>query len=470
MSLCVFALNSSFPQFTPHDSLQGPSVPRALRGQSVCVSNVGETQSEEFHHGGTEARRRTGGGDRDLAGFQGAARGRGEFSAYSTPLSLPYMSHRFLSATQYFSASPCLRASVVNLPSSPTFAMRTRGQTLFRAWLCVVLMSLGLSLTPSLFAADRLHAESEVQSKVVKLFGAGGLAGLQGYGTGFVISPNGYIATVSSHLLDGGTVSVILSNGKRLTGKVLPPEPKLDLAIIKIEADGLDYFDLTSTATAGPGTRIYAFSNMFKVAAGDEPLSIQHGIISARTQLSARRGRFASNYNGPVYVVDAITNNPGAAGGVLTTRDGKLLGMLGRELRDAQSQVWVNYVIPIGELAPTLRAMMQGEYTQSKVIDPQATVRNIPPRTFGMILVPDIIFRTPAYIDEVLPGTDADKAKLLPDDLIVFLNGQVVNSVRTLQTELNQLQPGQDAEFVIRRGNELITVKFPVPLTLDEKK
>ena len=325
-------------------------------------------------------------------------------------------------------------------------------------------------LTTTLFAADRNAVEAEVQSRVVKLFGAGGLAGLQGYGTGFVISPNGHIATVWSHLLDGDTVSVVLSNGKRITGKVLAAEPKLDLAVIKIEAEGLDYFDLTTIATAGPGTRIYAFSNMFKVAAGDEPLSVQHGIISARTQLTARRGRFASNYAGPVYVVDAITNNPGAAGGVLTNRDGKLLGMLGRELRDSQSQVWVNYVVPIGELAPTLQAMMQGEYTRASVVDPLAAVRNIPPRTFGMLLVPDIVFRTPAYIDEVLPGTAAEKAKLQPDDLIVFLNGKVVNSVRTLQAELNLLQPGQDAEFVIRRGSELITVKFPVPLDLDGEK
>ncbi len=356
--------------------------------------------------------------------------------------------------------SPRLQSSPVS-PSVPP-CLRGHLPRLLAQALCWLL------LLSSFASADRPRAEAEVQSKIVKLFGAGGLAGLQGYGTGFIISPNGHIATVWSHLLDSDSVSVVLSNGKRLTGKVLASEAKLDLAVIKIEAEGLDHFDISTPATAGPGTRIYAFSNMFKVAAGDEPLSIQHGIISARTQLSARRGRFASNYSGPVYVVDAITNNPGAAGGVLTTRDGKLLGMLGRELRDAQSQVWVNYVVPIGELAPTLQAMMQGEYTRSNVADPMAAVRNIPPRTFGMILVPDIVFRTPAYIDEVLSGSAAEKAKLQPDDLIVFLNGKVVNSVRSLQTELNLLQPGQDAEFVIRRGGELITVKFPVPVNLDE--
>jgi serine protease Do len=336
-----------------------------------------------------------------------------------------------------------------------------------RCLACGVCLAVLVAPVTSLQAAEPLNVESSVQSKVVKLFGAGGISGLQNYGTGFLVSPNGHIATVLSHLVDGDAVSVVLSNGKRLPGSVQAIEPKLDLALLKIEADGLDYFDLSVTATGGPGTRIYAFSNMFKVATGDEPLSVQHGVISARTKLTARRGRFASNYSGPVYVVDAITNNPGAAGGALTTRDGKLLGMLGRELRDAQSQVWVNYVVPTGELAPTLQAMMRGEYTREDVVDPNALQREISPRVFGMILVPDIVFRTPAYIDEVLPGSTAEQAKLQPDDLIVFLNGKVVSSVRTLQSELNQLQPGQDAEFVVRRGSELVTVKLAVPLELD---
>ncbi len=223
------------------------------------------------------------------------------------------------------------------------------------SWLVGLLTLIVAASGHPLLAADQSTIESAVQPKVVKLFGAGGISGLQSYGTGFVISPNGHIATVLSHLLDGDAVSVVLANGKRYPGKVVAAEPKLDLALLKIEADNLEFFDLSQTAAGGPGTRIYAFSNMFKVATGDEPLSVQHGVISARTKLAARRGRFASNYAGPVYIVDAITNNPGAAGGVLTSRDGKLLGMLGRELRDAQSQVWVNYVVPIGELAPTAR-------------------------------------------------------------------------------------------------------------------
>ena len=54
-----------------------------------------------------------------------------------------------------------------------------------------------------------------------------------------------------------------------------------------------------------------AFSNLFGVATGDEPASVLHGIVAAKTRLEARRGVFDTPYKGPVYVVDAMTNNPG---------------------------------------------------------------------------------------------------------------------------------------------------------------
>ena len=68
---------------------------------------------------------------------------------------------------------------------------------------------------------------------------------------------------------------------------------------------------------ADAGTRVLAFSNLFGVATGDEPASVQHGVIAVKTRLDARRGVFETPYHGPVYVLDAMTNNPGAAGGAL---------------------------------------------------------------------------------------------------------------------------------------------------------
>src|SRR4029079_4059987 len=138
-----------------------------------------------------------------------------------------------------------------------------------------------------------------------------------------------------------------LHDGRKFEGKIVGFEPQLDLAVLKIDSDDLPCFDLEEVTAAPVGTRVLAYSNMFKVATGDEQVSVLHGVIAARTKLSARRGNYETPYNGPVYVVDAITNNPGSGGGVLTTTDGVLLGMIGKELRNTQTNTWIKYATTI---------------------------------------------------------------------------------------------------------------------------
>ena len=95
-----------------------------------------------------------------------------------------------------------------------------------------------------------------------------------------------------------------------------------------------------------PGTNVLAFSNQFQIATRDEPMSIQRGVIAAHSKLVGRIGVFEASYRGNVYVIDAITNNPGAGGGVITTRKGELIAMIGKELRNELTNTWINYAIP----------------------------------------------------------------------------------------------------------------------------
>ena len=191
------------------------------------------------------------------------------------------------------------------------------------------------------------------------------------------------------------------------------------------------------------GTRIYGFSNMFKVATGDEPVSVLHGVISAKTKLNARRGSFEVPYDGPVYVVDAITNNPGAAGGVITTTDGKLLGVIGKELRNAESNTWINYAIPITELKDVIKEIITGKYIErEKKPDEDENPNRYRPLDFGIVLIPDILYRTPAYVETVVKGSAAEKLGLKPDDLILFVNDNLIQSSKVLQKELGVLEAG----------------------------
>ncbi len=317
-------------------------------------------------------------------------------------------------------------------------------------------------------AQSTADAIAEVSPKIVKIFGAGGRKNLYGYGSGFLVSAEGHIVTVWSHILDGDTVTVVLHDGNRYEGRVLGAEPVLDLAVIKIDAEGLPHFDLTKPpAAVGPGARVLAFSNVFKVATGDEPVSVIHGVIAAQTTLSARRGVFDAPYSGPVYVVDAVTNNSGAAGGVLTTRSGQLLGMLGKELKNNTTHTWLNYVVPIGQLQTSITEIQTGKFAPRKTEDDDEKSPGAPrrygPRDFGLVMLPDVVTKTPAYVDRVLPGSPAAEAGVMTDDLVLFVGEQLVSSARALRDELGQLEAGDRVKLVVRRGDQLITFEFTTP-------
>jgi serine protease Do len=351
--------------------------------------------------------------------------------------------------------------------SSPAPASTVHGTIAPAARLLVkftALAALVLGWHGSAFAAaDVNRTVEDVARRVVKIYGAGGIRGLHAYSTGFLVSPQGHIVTVWSHVLDDDAVTVLLSNGRKLEGKILGAEPTLDLAVLKVEAEDLPYFDLDDASVVGVGTRVLGFSNMFKVATGDEPVSVLHGVIAARTKLTARKGIFETSYNGPVYVVDAITNNPGAGGGVLTTRDGTLVAMIGKELRNAQTNTWINYAIPIGELKTVIGEIISGKFT-SKSGQPElaGNPRRYTPLDFGLVMVPDVLVRTPAFVDAIIPGTPAAQADVRPNDLVLFVNDQLIQSCRTLKDELGVLEAGDTLRLVLRRGNQLISVDMPV--------
>lgn len=328
---------------------------------------------------------------------------------------------------------------------------------------------IGVQVSP---AAARSTSETVeyVLPRTVKIFGAGGLQRLASYGTGFLVSKDGHIVTVWSHVLDPDEVSVVLDDGRRFPAKVLGAEPQLDLAVLKIDAPlrdlDLPHFDLdTAVGTASAGTRVLGFSNMFKVATGDEPVSVLHGVVMSRTKLRARRGTYQIPYEGDVYVVDAITNNSGGAGGLLTTRDGKLIGMIGRELRNSETNTWVNYSLPLdGELKIAVQEIISGNFTsRQKPRDEPGEAPRYFPRDFGIVLVPDVLFRTPAYVDAVVAGSAASEAGLMPDDLVLFVNDELMQSVRMINEELARLEAGDTLSIVVRRKDQLHTFQFPVP-------
>jgi len=302
---------------------------------------------------------------------------------------------------------------------------------------------------------------ADTQAKVVKIYGAGGFKGLEAYQSGFLISADGFVLTAWSYVLDTDSITVTLHDGRKLEGKLIGADPRLEVAVLKIDATELPYFDLTQPApTLSNGSRVLAFSNLFGVATGDEPVSVQHGSIAAKTILDARRGAFDTPYNGPVYVVDAMTNNPGAAGGALTNSAGALVAMLGKELRSSLTNTWLNYAIPIEELTATIEAIRAGKFLSAEFPAENKPAEAFSVDLLGFVLVPDVLERTPPFIDTVRSNSIAAQLGLKPDDLVLFVNDRLVQSCKALVEELSRVDRADPLKVTIIRGQQLIDVTF----------
>lgn len=290
--------------------------------------------------------------------------------------------------------------------------------------------------------------------KVVKVYGAGGVRGLEAYQSGVLVSPEGHIVTVMSTVLDAEAIDCVLDDGRRYQATLKGIDPQRELAMLTIEGEELPAFVVDEAAPLAVGSRIYALSNLFGVAVGDERVSVQQGVIAAFVPLAARRGAYEAPFQGDVYILDCTTNNPGSPGGALVDRQGRLVGIIGKELRSAASGVWLNYALPAAEVARSYRQMLAGEAIAPPPADTAPTVFD--PLALGVVLVPDLLDKTPPFVESVRGGSAAARAGLVADDLLVAVNGRAVASRAAVRQALALVPEGDPVRVTVVRQGALV--------------
>ncbi len=334
-------------------------------------------------------------------------------------------------------------------------------------------------------AADPFRKVAEqVNEKTVKIFGAGGFRGATNYSTGILVSADGHFITIASQTLDTSELIVHLADGSRRKAVVVATEPELDIALCYIRLDGkkdivkepnglnLEFYDIAGAAERKPaeaGDWVLGHSNLFEIAMRNEPVSVMQGNITSVSKLHGRRGIFDFPYTGDVYVVDAITNGPGAGGGPLTTRKGELLGLIGREIKNAQTETWLNYAIPVyaktqvkdkdGKVTTVtvpefVEKAMKGQYKTSQRVKADKSAGGFT----GIKFVPNVLDRTPPYVDELHPDSPAAKAGVQVNDLISFVDGEPVYSIKSYLDIMSRTRPDGEVRFEVRRGDNLLPV------------
>ncbi len=324
---------------------------------------------------------------------------------------------------------------------------------------CNQLRAVDPELTTS--ATDLTLEQLLVQSQrsVVKLYGAGGARGLESYQTGVAIGDGSLILTSWSTVLDVDQVRVVTFDGRRLDAEVAGVDPQCELALLRVPDSGLQGFNLDAEVQARVGQRVFAITNLFGIAAGNESCSAQKGVVMAIAPLTTRKGSMKTLYQGRVIVIDVMTNNPGAAGGALIDLSGRLVGVIGKELKDEQSGIWLNYALPIDVIKASVDRILSGQ--TSMATSAAATVAE--PHLLsqlGIALIPDVLPKTPAFVDWIRDDSIAGRSGMQANDLILLVNDIRVDSRKGLERILSTINRSDSLQLLVQRGQELIRIQI----------
>lgn len=262
---------------------------------------------------------------------------------------------------------------------------------------------------------------------------------VKGIGSGTIVDSQGYILT-NNHVVHGAEkIAVTLWNGEVLEGKLTGACTVHDIAVVKVNKEGLTAAELGDSSQLRVGQRVYAIGNPFGLAGGP---SVTSGVISAVSRTIESENEMLEN----LVQTDAAIN-PGNSGGPLVSLDGKVVAINTAIIPYAQG---IGFAIPINSAKNCA-----GETVENGVsMRPWLGI-------IGLSLTEDIArhYNLPTeqgvLVTRVVNGSPAEDSGMVDGDIILRMDGAAVNSVEDLVEEIHQRKAGQKIRItVLRRGSE----------------
>jgi serine protease Do len=126
--------------------------------------------------------------------------------------------------------------------------------------------------------------------------------------------------------------------------------------------------------------------------------------------------------------------------------------MLGKELRATATGIWLNYALPVDELTAGIEVAVSGGGAEPS----PAPAGAFDPRSLGIVLVPDLLDRTPPFVESVLDGSAAARAGLRPDDLVIAVAGRTVATRAAVQQAIAAIAPGDPVMLSVIRAGDVV--------------
>ena len=274
-----------------------------------------------------------------------------------------------------------------------------------------------------------------------------------GAGSGVIISSDGYILTCA-HVVDGASTITVTIGDKDYTATLVGEDTTSDIAVIKIDADGLTPATVGNSDSLKVGQSVMAVGNPLGELGG----TVTGGMISALSRSVTIQGSSSVNTMSLIQMDASVS--PGNSGGGLFNMNGELVGIVNAKSSSSDAE-GLGFAIPINDAIKVAQELLENGYVTGRpylgitylaVTDAQ-TASQLGVNAYGV------------YVVEVVKGGPAEKAGLQAGDRIVSVDGTEIASKDDLGTLMQKHAAGDTLSITIAREGQMQTVN----VTLGEK-
>lgn len=274
---------------------------------------------------------------------------------------------------------------------------------------------------------------------------------VRGLGSGFIVSPDGLILT-NAHVVDGAQeVTVKLTDRREFKAKVLGTDAQTDVAVIRIDAKNLPTVKLGDPAGVRVGEPVLAIGSPY----GFEN-TVTAGIVSAKS-------RSLPDDTYVPFIQTDVAVNPGNSGGPLFNQRGEVIGINSQIYSQTGGYQGLSFAIPINVATKVEEQLVaHGKVTRGRLGISVQEVNQALAQSFGLPKPAG------ALVNSIEADSPAAKAGLKPGDVIVALDGEVIDHSGDLPEHVADIKPGTETKLKIIRKGEPMTLTVKVGTARDQ--
>ncbi|MEO9804702.1 MAG: trypsin-like peptidase domain-containing protein [Reichenbachiella sp.] len=262
-------------------------------------------------------------------------------------------------------------------------------------------------------------------------------------GSGVILSEDGYIVT-NNHVIEDADEIEVVHKKRSYKGIVIGADPSTDLAVIKVDVNGLPAIALGNSANVRVGEWVLAVGNPFNLTS-----TVTAGIVSAKGRnINILKDKFPIES----FIQTDAAINPGNSGGALVNRNGELIGINTAILSMTGSYAGYGFAVPIDIVKKVFNDIVQYGEVQKAFFG--AEFADIDNEIAEELNINDL---NGVIITHVQKGWAADEANIEKGDIIIEINGEPLLDKAQLEETIGYKYPGDLIQLTLKRGNKNVT-------------